>query len=260
MTSDTDRTATTASTAVALPPLLPLRLSIVGGLTDVTTFVLIDGMFSAHITGNLVVLAADAAAGRPVHLATVLAVPFFVLTTAAVTAAVTRSARAVAGWIHPLAVVQCVLLAAAAAVSIAGHASAAPAGGVALAGGLLAVAAMATQNALLHLAYTRTPSTAVMTGNVVEATITGVRLLIGARGDLSAADRAAWRRTWPLIVGFVAGCVVGGVAGGTVRDLAWLLPVGAALVVTAYTARYAVGRRRPMPTGRRGPGPLTPET
>ncbi|GGL92468.1 YoaK family protein [Nakamurella endophytica] len=222
---------------------LPLLLSIVAGLTDVTTFVLLGGVFSAHITGNLVVLAADLATGRPVGATTVLAVPFFVAIAAVVTALAARSARPPSWWVTPLLAAQCVFLAAAGTVSTVFDASASPHGAAAIVTGLLAVAAMAVQNALLHVAFTASPSTAVMTGNVVEATVSGIRVLVGRPGQASA-DRAAWRRTWPLIAGFLAGCLAGAAACWAMHDPGWVLPVAAALAVAVA---FAVGSDRQRP-------------
>ena len=111
------------------------------------------------------------------------------------------------------------------------------------------IAAMAVQNALLHVGFARSPTTAVMTGNVVGATVSGVRLLVGGTGA-TPQDRAAWRRTWPLIVGFLAGCLVGGIACRLLGDLAALVPMAAAVVVAimfgaarpgAVTTRSIVG-------------------
>lgn len=213
------------STAAALP----LSLSIVAGLTDVTTFVLLHGVFSAHITGNLVVLAADVATGRAVGITTVLAIPCFIVTAGLVTLLVARSARPATFWITPLLIAQALLLVAAAAVGIATRASTNTGTG-ALVTGLFAIAAMAVQNTLLHVGVARSPTTAVMTGNVVAATVSGMRLLVG-RADPASDDRAVWRRTWPLIVGFLAGCLVGGVACRLLADFASLVPMVAAVVV-----------------------------
>ena len=54
---------------------------------------------------------------------------------------------------------------------------------------VLAVAAMACQNALLHLSFTRAPSTAVMTGNIVAGTVA----LVGLALDGLHARRGALR-------------------------------------------------------------------
>jgi hypothetical protein len=75
---------------------------------------------------------------------------------------------------------------------------------------MLAVAAMATQNALVKLALPGAPSTAVMTTNTTQLTVDLATLAWG-RGkpdDLARARRGA-RATFPCVVGFVAGCAAG---------------------------------------------------
>src|SRR5436309_6623909 len=61
---------------------VPLTLSLIAGMVDVTSFLLLDGLFAAHVTGNVVVLAADVATGQPVRPAVVLAVFVFIAVTA----------------------------------------------------------------------------------------------------------------------------------------------------------------------------------
>ena len=78
--------------------------------------------------------------------------------------------------------------------------------------GMLAVAAMATQNALVKLALPGVPSTAVMTTNTTQLTI-DLATLLWSRGepeDLAQARRRAGV-TSPAVVGFVAGCAAGSV-------------------------------------------------
>ena len=76
---------TTASTAAVsvdsslATKLLPGVLSIVAGSVDVISFLGLGGLFAAHITGNLVVLVAHVVTGRAVSLASILAVPVFVV-------------------------------------------------------------------------------------------------------------------------------------------------------------------------------------
>jgi uncharacterized membrane protein YoaK (UPF0700 family) len=58
--------------------LLPGVLSVVAGSVDVISFLGLGGLFAAHITGNLVVLAAHVATGRAASLASILSVPVFI--------------------------------------------------------------------------------------------------------------------------------------------------------------------------------------
>src|SRR6267378_4071834 len=63
--------------------LLPALLSGVAGMVDVIGFLSL-GIFTAHVTGNLVVIAALLVRGGPPNIAQVLAVPVFIVGVAAV--------------------------------------------------------------------------------------------------------------------------------------------------------------------------------
>src|SRR4029077_7196578 len=63
--------------------LLPFVLSFVAGSVDVISFLGLDGLFTAHITGNLVVLAAHILARGETTLALVISVPLFIIILAA---------------------------------------------------------------------------------------------------------------------------------------------------------------------------------
>ena len=58
--------------------LLPGVLSVIAGSVDVISFLGLGGLFTAHITGNLVVLAAHIVTGRAMPLGPILAVPVFI--------------------------------------------------------------------------------------------------------------------------------------------------------------------------------------
>ena len=130
--------------------LLPFVLSIVAGSVDVIGFLGLDGLFTAHITGNLVVLAAHLAAGKSASLALVMSVPLFI-----VMLAVTRIFAGVLERygippLRPLLFLQFVLLFGFLGIClvVAPDASAeAPAMVVA---SMLGVSAMAVQNALVQ--------------------------------------------------------------------------------------------------------------
>ena len=92
--------------------------------------------------------------------------------------------------------------------------------------GMLAVAAMATQNALVKLALRGAPSTAVMTTNTTQLTVDLATLAWG-RGkpaDLARARRRA-AVTFPCVVGFVVGCSAGAVLEVYFGPRALALPV-----------------------------------
>ncbi|MET4584108.1 uncharacterized membrane protein YoaK (UPF0700 family) [Conyzicola nivalis] len=208
---------------------LPGVLALLAGITDVTSWILLGGLFTAHITGNLVLVAADVVTGTRPHLAVVLALPVFVVTVVAATAVARRLAGRDGRMQRLLLGAQALLLAAAAVLSFTGTASASPEGGLALAIGLCAVCAMATQNAYLHLAFPHAPTTSVMTGNLAVATI-AVFDLIASRGK-SATALTHWRDTWPLLAGFIGGCLVGALASTLFGDHAAVVPATLAVAV-----------------------------
>src|SRR6267154_6856922 len=65
--------------------LLPALLSTTAGAVDVIGFLALGGLFTAHITGNLVVLAAHYITGRFGEIAPLLSVPMFMVVLGVVT-------------------------------------------------------------------------------------------------------------------------------------------------------------------------------
>jgi uncharacterized membrane protein YoaK (UPF0700 family) len=235
---------TTADSGMALP----VALSLIAGVTDVSSWLLLGGFFSAHVTGNIVVIAADVVSGRAPDTVAVLAIPVFIVITGLASLAtrriggtvVTRSliprpgARAHRSMTLVLLGSQSFLLMAAAGLSFTGRASLDPAQPLAVGIGLCAVSAMAVQNAYLHLVPARAASTAVMTGNLVTGTIAAVDLVL-SRGA-SASARLRCRQSWPLVAGFLGGCLIGSAAATLFSDRAAALPAVLAVLVFAIIA------------------------
>src|SRR3979490_525926 len=59
---------------------LPTVLSIIAGSVDAIGFLGLGGLFTAHVTGNLVILAAHLVSGSDAPVAAMLSVPMFVAT------------------------------------------------------------------------------------------------------------------------------------------------------------------------------------
>src|SRR5258705_7830478 len=59
--------------------LLPTVLSIIAGSVDAIGFLGLGGLFTAHVTGNLVILAAHLASGDEAPVAPMLSVPVFMI-------------------------------------------------------------------------------------------------------------------------------------------------------------------------------------
>ena len=213
---------------------LPPLLSVIAGMVDLIGFLTLGNIFTAHITGNLVLAAAAAVRGGPLHLAQLFAIPVFVLavtTSWLIARASNKHGPALA---RLLLEVQFVLLAAVLIVGVVTKPSTDPHGLMAGIVVMIAVAAMACQYALLRLALPRVVSTAVMTGNLTNATLSLMELL-SKRGQLTPADAQRVKESLRLLAGFLLGCLVAAVAVSLLADWAWALPVTlAALAIVLY--------------------------
>ena len=211
---------------------LPTFLAAIAGIVDLTSLVSLGGIFTAHITGNLVVLAAIAVRGGHIKLGQALAVPMFMITVALIWLLVRRIGQRSEAATRIVLFVQFLLLLAVLAVSVIGRTAEHPNGIAALAAVLLAASAMAAQNALLHMQVTGSPSTAVMTGNLVSTVIFGLDSLFGPP-DATAAAKVRLAGVLSLLAGFLLGCVVAAAVLLIDRDWGWALPVALAGLVAA---------------------------
>ena len=214
--------------------LLPVILSTTAGAVDVIGFLALGGLFTAHITGNVVVLAVHYATGGFGEIGPLLAVPVFILVLGAVTVAAAAFDKTRYGSRRALLFLQAVLLAGCLAVGVWCGPFADAEGPIAVFVGMLGVAAMATQNALVRLALPGAPSTAVMTTNITQFTVDVATVLRGVTDpdQLGRARRRA-RVTLRSMAGFLAGC-----ASGATLEMhfgLWALALPAVLAAFAVT-------------------------
>jgi uncharacterized membrane protein YoaK (UPF0700 family) len=183
-------------------------LSFNGGFVDTAGFLGLQGLFTAHVTGNFVTLAAALVLGTHGVVAKLLALPEFVLVIALARVAGTAlRARGVPPLRILLVVKVCFLLAFFAfAVSFGPFPdSDAPA---ALLTGFVGIAGMAIQNAVQRVHFTSIPPTTLMTGNTTQAVLDAVDLIHGIEQDNVPAVRARFARTLRGIIWFAGGCAV----------------------------------------------------
>jgi len=215
---------------------LPTLLSVIAGMVDLTGFLNLGNVFTAHITGNLVVIGALIVRGGRVNLAQILAVPVFVLAVAAVWLIARASGRRGSALLRLLLLVQWLLLASVLVFSVTMKPSAVPRGAAADIAAMLAVSAMGCQFALLRVALPGAPSTAVMTGNLTNAVLSSLNTM--SQGPLSTvSDVARLKSSFHLLIGFFGGCVAAAFAVTYLEDWAWSFPV--ALAGVAVVLRYS---------------------
>ena len=211
---------------------LPPLLSVIAGMVDLTGFFTLGNIFTAHVTGNLVVIAAEAVRGGPLNLAQTLSVPVFILAVAAVWLLDRASGRRGPALTRLLLLVQFLLLTGILILSVVTKPSANPHGLMAGIAVMMAVSAMACQFALFRLALPGGISTAVMTGNLTN-TVLSLMDILSHRGPLMTADAGRLKRSLHLLFGFLVGCIVAAAAISLLADWAWSLPVALAAVAVA---------------------------
>jgi uncharacterized membrane protein YoaK (UPF0700 family) len=193
-------------------------------LTDVIGYLSLGKLFTAHVTGNLVVIAALLVRGGPPNIAQVLAVPVFILAVGAVWLIAKALGRRGPALARPLLLIQFLLLAAVLILSVIYGPAENPRGLIAGVAAMIAVSAMACQFALLRLAVPGAPSTAVMTGNLTN-TVLSLLDTIWRSEPLMKGARERLKKTLAVLIGFFGGCVAGAAAVSWLGDWSWSLPV-----------------------------------
>src|SRR5580700_3980690 len=94
-----------------LGKLLPPLLSVIAGMVDLTGFLTLGNIFTAHITGNLVVVGALLVRHGRINPPQILAIPVFILAVAATWLLARTSGRRGPGLLRLLLLVQFLLLA-----------------------------------------------------------------------------------------------------------------------------------------------------
>ena len=210
---------------------LPTLLSVIAGMVDVIGFLSL-GIFTAHVTGNIVVIGALIVRHNRVNPAQILAVPVFILAVAATWLIAKASRRRGSGLMRPLLLIQFLLITCLFIFSIITKPSADPHGLMATIAAMIAVTAMGCQFALLRLTMPVVPSTAVMTGNLTNA----VLALVDSSGRTDRLMESNSKRlsgALHLLVGFFVGCVLATAALMYLGDWAWSLPAALAAVAVA---------------------------
>jgi len=213
-------------------------LAAIAGYVDTLGFVALFGLFTAHVTGNFILIGSGLADAGHGLLIKWLAFPAFV---AGIVCARVLDNRLLARGHGIRACALYVLQSALLAGFMAAGVLAAPVtdadAPMTIACGLLGAAAMGVQNAHGRLTARSVVANTVMTGNVTQAVIDAFDLLFSS-GDAKARHTARTRllRTLPPVAGFALGAGAG--AAGYLLASFWalLLPL-AALCVLAVLSR-----------------------
>ena len=215
---------------------LLLLLSTIAGSVDVISFLTLK-IFAAHITGNLVLIAALIVGGRKPNLDQDLAIPVFIIATATVWLIAKTSGSRGLHLARLLLLIQFALLTAVLVISLQCRPSTSPKGLLFTVDAMTAISAMACQFALLRIIMPNAPSTAVMTGNLSSSTLALLDIMWNE--PLIAGGKQRLRKQFTLLLGFFAGCTAGAASVLWCGDWAWSLPALLAAVAVSSTPKIA---------------------
>lgn len=219
---------------------LAALLSFNGGFVDTAGFLGLQGLFTAHVTGNFVTLGATLVTGSHGIVGKLLALPEFVLLVAL--ARLAGTAMRIREWpvLRVLLGAKVVLLLAFFALAVGFGPFPDADSPAALATGFAGIAAMALQNAAQRVHFASLPPTTLMTGSTTQATIDAIDLIAGTDPAQAAAVRTRLGRLAETILCFAAGC-------GVSALLYWLVGFWGLAVAVAVGAAAALVRVETSP-------------
>ncbi|MGN8111677.1 YoaK family protein [Paraburkholderia sp. 22098] len=218
-------------------------LASIAGYVDTLGFIALFGLFTAHVTGNFILIGSGLAGAGQGLLIKWLAFPAFVFGIIAARVLYNLlSPRSHGTRAFALYVMQAALLAGFMVAGVVAAPVTSPDTPIAIACGLLGAAAMGVQNAHGRLTARSVVANTVMTGNVTQAVIDAFDLLTSRR-DIKSRQTARTRlmRTLPPVAGFAIGASAGA-AGFLIASFWALLLPFVALCILASCAWHARDR------------------
>jgi uncharacterized membrane protein YoaK (UPF0700 family) len=213
-------------------------LAFVAGFVDAAAFIALTGLFTAHVTGNFVLIGAELIAHATGVLAKLLALPVFVGAVAGARVLAVLLERRGFDPLPWLLTVETVLLAGFGLCGTLGAPLGAADGAPAIAVGMLAVAAMGLQNAIGRLSLGHLAPTTVMTVSVSQAVIDATDLMLGTADDLGRI-RTRFLRVLPAIAAFAAGALCGAYGIAHLAFGCIVLPLGILIALIILAAAPA---------------------
>ena len=208
--------------------MLPSVLSLIAGSVDVIGFLGLGGLFTAHITGNLILIAAHIVSGTGVPTVHLLSVPVFIAVLGLTRLLVAGLEAAGLASLRPLLLLQLFLLTGFLAFGVAAGPNVSKI--MTIIAGMLGVSAMAVQNAMVVMSLKDSPSTAVMTTNITRFVMDVGEVLLGNDPDKVTEARRRALHTFPAIIGFSCGAGLGAACFVVAGLWSLMLPTTLALI------------------------------
>lgn len=217
---------------------LPALLSFNAGYVDTAGYLALQGLFSAHVTGNFVTIAAALAFGTSGIVTKLSALPVFcavVMFTRLVSYRLPARER---GVLPAVLTLKLVLLAIGAAFAIWWGPFANGDAWTAWLTGMMLVAAMAVQNAAHRIHLGATPPNTIMTGNTTQIMIDLADWLHGLPADKRGPTVARLRQMSKAVASFAIGATVAALLFSTLKM--WCFAVAPFVAVLARLAANAM--------------------
>jgi uncharacterized membrane protein YoaK (UPF0700 family) len=235
-----------------MKPTVPTLLSFNAGYVDTVGYLSLQGLFTAHVTGNFVTLGAALVFGTSGVIAKLLALPVF-----CIVIIVTRlvSFNLPARWpvFETMLNLKLLLLLVAAVLAIAMGPFTNGDSGSAITVGMTLVSAMAIQNAANRIHLGAAPPTTIMTGTTTQIMIDIADMLRGMPGAAGDAIKSRLRRMCVAVASFAAGAAAGALLFHVIGSWCFALPP-----VVALLARITA--KSSLTTSAGTPGPKSTTT
>lgn len=207
----------------------PVLLAASGGAIDTISFIALFGLFTAHVTGNLVVAGATLAGNTEGILAKLLALPFFMLAVALTSLSIRSRKHITSGFLAALFFAEIILLLTFTFMGCLWTPFASASDPLLLLTGMVGVMAMGVRNATTRLLLSSTSPSTMMTGNVTQLTID----ILDWLHQPGKENKDKLVKSGCSVLGFLCGAALGGLGYLAFGFVAMLLPVVMVLVILA---------------------------
>jgi uncharacterized membrane protein YoaK (UPF0700 family) len=230
-----------------MKPNLPTLLSFNAGYVDTAGYLALQGLFTAHVTGNFVTIGAALVFGTSGIVAKLLALPVF-CTVIVVTRLVSFNLPQRWPVLETMLTLKLLLLLVAAVLGIAMGPFANGDGAPAIIMGMTLVSAMAIQNAAQRIHLGAAPPTTLMTGTTTQMMIDIADMIRGLPGAARDAAGSRLRRMCVAVASFAVGAAAGAFFFHAIGSWCFALPP-----IVAFLARITAKSSLTTPTATPGP-------
>src|SRR5277367_4630941 len=210
-------------------PTVPTLLSFNGGYVDTVGYLSLQGLFTAHVTGNFVTIGASLVFGTSGVVAKLLALPVF-----CIVIIVTRlvSFNLPARWpvLESMLTLQLILLLVAALLAIAMGPFANADGASAIIVGMTLVSAMAIQNAAHRIHLSTSPPTTLMKGTTTQLMIDAADAIRGLSPETRESTYQRMRHMSVAVLTFAVGAAAAALLFASVGTWCFVVPPVVALI------------------------------